>query len=78
MFFFQFTFYKAADKLLVDAKEETESFKIKLIYMELYIRKIIINESIYNAIEVKLANKELLKYNFNRVDVSAHIVQGNY
>ena len=46
--------------------------------MELYIRKIIINESVYNAIEAKLASKQLMKYNFNRVDVSAHIVQGNF
>ena len=44
--------------------------------MELYIRKIIINESVYSAIEARLAQKQLLKYNYNRVDVSAHILQG--
>ena len=36
--------------------------------MELYIRKIIINESVYSAIEARLAQKQLLKYNFNRID----------
>ena len=45
-------------------------------YMELYIRKIIINESVYNSIEAKLASKALLRYHFNRVDVTTHIVQG--
>ena len=72
----QFTFYKAADKLLVNAKQNADTFKIKIVYMELYIRKIIINESVYSAIEARLAQKQLLKYNFNRIDVSAHIVQG--
>ena len=44
--------------------------------MELYIKKIIIDESVYNSIEAKLAKKALLTYHFNRVDVTTHIVQG--
>lgn len=65
----QFTFYKARNQLLIDVKNASagEDYKIEIAYLELYIPKVIISESVYNAIEHKLSNKCLLRYHFDRI-----------
>ena len=46
-----------------------EEYKIEIAYLELYIPKVIISESVYNAIEHKLSNKCLLRYHFDRIGI---------